>query len=348
MKKLKLFFIIFASFIFTFSVVPDAFSQSQARQITYVKKLSITEGRSYRLYVKGAYTKIKWRSRNRRIAKVSSTGTVRAAKKGITYIAAKMGSHTYSTKVVVNSGNRKSSRKATVVRFAGTGTANVAGNALAAEAGFLRAVSKMKNKIVMNVSDSAATKNPKQFFKELMTYTRQNDEYSYFTLKGCSYSYSVNEGVLHVIVSPQYNITSAQKSASEKKASQIARSVKLHGTSEQKAIQLCTYLSGVEYRRNIQTAYNALNEGVACCQGFSMAYYLLCREAGIQCHILTGTAKTNSGLNAHAWNVVKIGRKWRAIDVTWSSVSPEKPHLASGARLRSHYRDADSIFLCSL
>lgn len=346
MKKIKLFFIAFMAFIFTFSAVPGDFSSAQAWQVKYVKKLSITAGQKYKLYVKGTQKKIKWKSENRCIAKVSSVGTVKAQKKGITYVTAKIGACDYKTKVIVKAARKRTARKATIICFGGNGTVNIAGNVSDVKASFAQAVKDMKSSVNLEVNDSGTVKNSKQFFSELMTYVRRNDEYSYFTLRGYSYSYSNDGNVLKATVKLLYNITPEEKNASDQKAAQIVRSMKLKGTSEQKAIKLCQKLSDIEYRTDVATAYNALNEGIACCQGFSTAYYLLCKKAGIQCHILTGVAKTDAGSECHMWNAVKIESKWKAIDTTWNAGSPEKPYLSADAKLRSRYRDADSIFLC--
>ena len=61
------------------------------------------------------------------------------------------------------------------------------------------------------------------------------------------------------------------------------------------------------------TAYAALVEGKAVCQGYAIAFYRLCKEAGIPVRIITGTS---DGQN-HAWNIVKLGEVYYNIDCTW-------------------------------
>lgn len=64
---------------------------------------------------------------------------------------------------------------------------------------------------------------------------------------------------------------------------------------------------------NIHSAYGALVEGDAVCDGYSKAYQYLLYKMGIVSHIATGTG--NGG--AHAWNLVKLDGKWYYTDVTW-------------------------------
>ncbi len=63
----------------------------------------------------------------------------------------------------------------------------------------------------------------------------------------------------------------------------------------------------------IYTAYSALMNNTAVCQGFASLYYRLCLEAGIDCRVISGES---SGEN-HAWNIVRIGNVYYNADSTW-------------------------------
>lgn len=66
------------------------------------------------------------------------------------------------------------------------------------------------------------------------------------------------------------------------------------------------------------TAYGALINGHATCQGYAVTLCRLLREAGVDCRVITGTAyDEGSGEEYHAWNIVCIGGKWYDIDLTW-------------------------------
>ena len=92
-------------------------------------------------------------------------------------------------------------------------------------------------------------------------------------------------------------------------------------TDMQKAIILHDYLAiQVEYdttASNRYSAFGALRDGKAVCQGYALAYKYLLNKAGIECHIVT--SKT---LN-HAWNIVKLNGKYYHVDVTWDDPTPD-------------------------
>lgn len=64
---------------------------------------------------------------------------------------------------------------------------------------------------------------------------------------------------------------------------------------------------------NCFTAYGALIGGRAVCEGYTGAYYLLCREAGLWCAYRNGQP---SGVG-HTWNMVKLDSGIYNVDVTW-------------------------------
>ena len=64
----------------------------------------------------------------------------------------------------------------------------------------------------------------------------------------------------------------------------------------------------------IYSAYGALFNGRAVCQGYAMLYYALCRVAGLPVRIITGSN--------HAWNIVRLGPWWYNLDSTWDSNHP--------------------------
>ena len=65
---------------------------------------------------------------------------------------------------------------------------------------------------------------------------------------------------------------------------------------------------------NVYTAYGALMEGNAVCQGYALAYNLLLNKVGIKTDYVTSVIP-NQG--SHGWSLVKIGDTWYHVDVTW-------------------------------
>lgn len=64
---------------------------------------------------------------------------------------------------------------------------------------------------------------------------------------------------------------------------------------------------------NIYTAYGALINGSAVCEGYSRAMQLLCDSVGIPCTVVYGSSR---GVG-HMWNIVDAGDGWCHLDVTW-------------------------------
>ncbi len=84
-----------------------------------------------------------------------------------------------------------------------------------------------------------------------------------------------------------------------------------------------SYDYGGYYSGNIPTssytALGALTTGKAVCNGYALAFQLLCDAAEIDCEFVTGKADNGSGTGyqGHAWNQVEVNGKWYNIDVTW-------------------------------
>ncbi len=80
----------------------------------------------------------------------------------------------------------------------------------------------------------------------------------------------------------------------------------------------------VEYSTNeadpmIYSAYGALVNGRALCEGYSKAMQLLLHQFNIPCITVIGVAEGEG----HMWNQVSIGSKWYNLDVTWNDSSKD-------------------------
>ncbi|MGN0619026.1 MAG: transglutaminase domain-containing protein [Ruminiclostridium sp.] len=104
-----------------------------------------------------------------------------------------------------------------------------------------------------------------------------------------------------------------------------------------------------EENKTKYTAYGALKDKKAVCQGFAALFYRMCLDNGIDCRIISGDAG-----GAHAWNIVKVDGKYYYADVTWdcfviadaANNRQEKPatffYFLRGT-LPNHTEEADSI-----
>lgn len=80
----------------------------------------------------------------------------------------------------------------------------------------------------------------------------------------------------------------------------------------------CEYML-VENDHNYSSAYGALVNGKAACEGYSKAAKLLLDRAGIENAVLSGISKGEDGVSgAHMWNAVKINGDYYYLDCTWN------------------------------
>lgn len=81
--------------------------------------------------------------------------------------------------------------------------------------------------------------------------------------------------------------------------------------------------AGTEYAETelSHTAYGALIEGKAQCEGYSRALQILCNNAGIECELVCGFSDGED----HMWNYVKTDGEWSFTDVTWNDTALENP-----------------------
>lgn len=89
--------------------------------------------------------------------------------------------------------------------------------------------------------------------------------------------------------------------------------------------QNCTYdaenLSKNTVPAISHTAYGALVNKVAVCDGYSKAAKLLLNECGVECGVIL------SDQMHHAWNYVKIDGEYYQLDITWDDPVPESNRL---------------------
>ena len=70
------------------------------------------------------------------------------------------------------------------------------------------------------------------------------------------------------------------------------------------------------------TAWSALIQHTATCQGYSVLLYRMLRDNGINCRVVTGTATGESGSEFHAWNMAELDGQYYYLDATWDAGKP--------------------------
>ena len=96
---------------------------------------------------------------------------------------------------------------------------------------------------------------------------------------------------------------------------------------------ICEKNSYDDRTKNCYTAFGALISGKSVCEGYSKAFYLLCKEADLWCDYRSG--------NGHIWNMVKIDGGVYNVDVTWCDGEDAASYRWYGyfARSDEHFAD---------
>ena len=122
------------------------------------------------------------------------------------------------------------------------------------------------------------------------------------------------------LYSPLYFTTLAQEAELSARVDAILNELMPVGKSDEQKIRavyeyLCDTVRYDDAKNNlIFTAYDALVNGKAVCQGVAVAFYRLCLELGLDTRIVTSRSI------GHAWNIVRLdGRRYYALDATWDA-----------------------------
>lgn len=211
------------------------------------------------------------------------------------------------------------------------------------------------------------------FVKELMELaqdeTGKPDEGDYirYQLGGYTFSYgskSSSEGYQYsIIITPVYYSSFEQEQETNKKVQEILHLLSLPETAGdyEKTQAVHDYLvehvnydlvhKKNEYHTVKSTAYGALVNHSATCQGYAAAAYRLLMELGVNCRVITGEGESANGSEYHAWNIVGIDGVYYNMDVTWDDVKQNKEYfLKSEQDFRDHIKDEcfDTTEFCSL
>ena len=118
----------------------------------------------------------------------------------------------------------------------------------------------------------------------------------------------------------EYRTTVDQEKEIDRIVSQMVQSLQLRNSNiseRDKVLAIYRWLTrNVEYdlgAENQFSAYGALVDKHAVCQGYTMAFYRLCLEAGIDARIISSDSLD------HAWNIAKVDGKYYLLDSTWDT-----------------------------
>ena len=124
----------------------------------------------------------------------------------------------------------------------------------------------------------------------------------------------------------EYYLTADQEIALDTKIGAVLNGLNLSGKTDLEKVtaiyaDLCDNVVYDENAENCFTAYGALLDGRAVCQGYALAMMRLLNAAGLEeADVVLGTS---SDVN-HMWNVVKLDGEYFLLDATWDSDSEEE------------------------
>lgn len=180
-------------------------------------------------------------------------------------------------------------------------------------------------------------------------------DYLYWQYGGAScsgyYEYDPNRAEYRLVLTyvVTYYTTAQQEAAVTREVNNVLSRLNLNGLSDYKKIcavydYICdniTYdydnLNNPDYTLKY-TAYAALINKTAVCQGYALLLYRFALEMGIDCRLIAGLGFGGR----HGWNIVKLGNYYYNVDSTWDAgESFYNYFLLTDENFWYHTRDAE-------
>lgn len=202
----------------------------------------------------------------------------------------------------------------------------------------LMKITRLKSESAAEKAAAKALKNRKystnyysdtSYYNVFVKMLQQHPEYNYNTVvwRNTNGTYGYHRGASITKKEQDQKIEEADQAA----AAAVKKCIKSGMSGKQKAKAIHNYLiENCSYNQQVAavgnqyhdafTAYGALVEGSAVCQGYAAAFNLMAKKCGLQSMAVCGRA----GGVAHAWNYVKVGSKNRYIDCTWDDADDGK------------------------
>ncbi|MBL3853814.1 S-layer homology domain-containing protein [Bacillus cereus] len=150
------------------------------------------------------------------------------------------------------------------------------------------------------------------------------NEYTNYNRSNVSYGLSGSPGNYTFTLKITYRETKEQTEYVMKQAKAIVSSITQVGMDDHEKVKAIHdyVVKHISYDTSYKayTAYEALVNRSAVCQGYALLTYQLLKEAGIENHFVVGTGDGQP----HAWNLVKIENKWYHLDTTFDDPVPDE------------------------
>jgi transglutaminase-like putative cysteine protease len=157
-------------------------------------------------------------------------------------------------------------------------------------------------------------------------------DYVRYQYGGYRLSFEKTGSKYQLIITPVYYSTVEEEQAVAEKTDEILAQLDTEKlTSDREKIRavydyICNnvkydfiHVNSSHYYKD-STAYAALVQNYASCQGYAVAMFRLLKEIGIECTVVTGTGINKDGISEfHAWNKVLVDGEYLNIDATWDA-----------------------------
>ncbi|MGF6374986.1 transglutaminase-like putative cysteine protease [Clostridiales Family XIII bacterium PM5-7] len=165
--------------------------------------------------------------------------------------------------------------------------------------------------------------------------------YAYYFSNG-NYHYTFHLGMV-------YRTTLRQERQFSSKLSNVVDGLNLANKSDYRKVKaiydyICQTVAyddvhSSAYKRKY-TAYAALINKRAVCQGYANLFYRMCKAANVPVRIVSGTSQKQK----HSWNIVAIDGKYYNVDATWDAGKRKYAYfLKSNRSFKDHKRNAEYL-----
>ena len=152
-------------------------------------------------------------------------------------------------------------------------------------------------------------------------FTSMNSKADYIYLQNPDGSEGKIQKPIDVTITAGYRTTLDQENYVTSKINEILNQIIEDGMNDEAKVKAVhNYIvRNVEYDTSLSlfTAYDALYEGKAVCQGYSLLGYRMLNDIGIPTRIIS-SAQMN-----HSWNLVQVDGQWYHMDMTWDDPIPD-------------------------
>ncbi len=143
-----------------------------------------------------------------------------------------------------------------------------------------------------------------------------------------SFTYTEYDNAIMFTPEYRHTVSEAEKITKDlnKKIEEIIAPIKLLETDYKKELYIHNYVcENTDYieksDKYIDTAYEALLNGNALCEGYARAIQILLDAVDIDNYLIIGNGITEESVEPHMWNIVKIDGEYYHLDATWDDSS---------------------------